>query len=95
MTTPNDAAENSDAKLCSSSNYEYRSIRFTKTHKGFWFFDEPPKCCGYWSRYADDSEIAILDDENSSDSVKVAVIHNMIDRQISGSPVFTGDIRYR
>jgi hypothetical protein len=75
--------------------YEYRSIRFTKTPKGFWFFEEPPRCGGHWSRYAVDREVGILDDEDGSDLLKIAVMHNMIDRMISGTQVYTGDIRYR
>jgi hypothetical protein len=73
----------------------HRGVKFHKTDKGYWFFDEPPDTCVAWERYATDEEAAAL----SSDSVEidrgVEVLKRMIDRKFAGEMIYKGDLRYR
>lgn len=73
----------------------HRGVGFHKTPKGHWFFDTIPDQGGHWSRYATDEELPHLDGTCEDDEKVHAIMCRMIDRQLSGIFMYTGDIRFR
>ena len=65
----------------------YRGFTFERTSNGYWLFRDLPPEIGYCSRYFTNEEL-------NSELVE-EIICKAIDRMISKSPVFIGDIRER
>lgn len=73
----------------------HRGVKFHRTHKGYWFFDEPPDTCVAWERYATDDEAADLSSASVGIESGVEILQRMIDRKFANEIVYRGDIRDR
>lgn len=76
-------------------HFSHRGVGFHKTPKGYWFFDTIPGNGGYWRRYAADDELQYLDVTCEDDEKVHAIMCQMVDRQLSGNVMYSGDILFR
>lgn len=74
------------------ASFVYRDVGFSKTARGFWFFDKPPSPGDYWCRYADDTELPFLQGTCEDDTLVHGILCKMVDRQKAGDVRYSGDI---
>jgi len=78
-----------------SEHYSYRGIGFQRTAKGHWIFDSPPSSGNAWERYATNEEAAAFCDTATDPERALATMRKMVDRNLAGTVIYTGDLRFR